>query len=331
MKRMLTGIKPTGKLHLGNYVGAIKQLEEYSKDYEVFLMIADAHSMTFPRNASVQYTDIHEMIAALLSFDLDLNQICVYRQVDISPIFELYWILNCFCNKGLLNRGHAFKSQLENEKEDGEIGVGLYTYAILMASDILSMDADVVPVGQDQKQHLEICRDLAMRVNHFIEKEGLYNNGLNNGLKIPEIMIADTPILVGTDGRKMSKSYGNYIPVFGTTEELRKSVFSVVTNSQSPTEPKEPEILFELFSTVSSQEDIKQLKADYAEGISWKDAKDRTFQALENFVKDKREKFEYWMNNKDKVQAILDTGAQKASEIAAKKVSIIKNSLGFGL
>lgn len=366
-KRILTGIKPTGRLHFGNYVGAIKQIEALMQESsnnihstsEVFLMIPDAHSLTFPRNAKAQHDDIKELIASILSFDLDITKICIYRQTEVPAIFHLYWILNCFCNKGLLNRGHAFKTQLNTHTvdqaadADGEIGVGLYTYAVLMAADILAMDTNIVPVGQDQKQHIEICRDLAIKINSFISAEGMNTNDSkssdtstnistniatnvstnipNNAFIIPDAMISEIPVLPGTDGRKMSKSYNNYIPIFSSSEELRKAVFSVKTNSQGITEPKDPEILFQLFSGVSSQSEIQTLHNLYQTGIGWKEVKDRTYEALERFVKDKRERFDYWMNNPAAMNEVLKTHTQKANQIANATLDRVLQALGFML
>lgn len=320
-KKMMTGIKPTGMLHIGNYVGTIKTILEYSQDYELFLMIADGHALTYPRAADVQYDDNLKLIAALLAFDFDLTKACLYQQTAVKEIFELSWILSCFCNMGLLSRGHAVKMQKDVVAE-GEIGVGLYTYSILMAADILSMDAQIVPVGQDQKQHLEICRDLAIKANFAMKTEGLI---------VPEMLLATQHTLSGTDGRKMSKSYNNTIPLFSTYEQLKKSVYSIPTNSLSPTDPKELDVLFELYSAFANEEDKQGLQKSYETGISWKEVKDRVIDKINSVIAPKREKYDYWINNVEQMQKQMDLGAQKARANANAVLQRTLKNLGLVL
>ena len=318
-KTILTGIKPTGDLHIGNFFGSIQQILEFSEqDVNLFLFIADGHALTFPRDAVTQNKDIWNILAAYLACDIDPNQVCIYKQTDVRAVFELSWILTCFCNKGLLNRSHAYKAVLDSGTTEGEVGLGLYTYPVLMAADILAIESDIVPVGADQKQHVEICRDLAQSVNYYIQTQGLKNdiqsevNGEADGLVIPDVMISETPTVPGLDGRKMSKSYGNVIPLFANNDELKKLIFGIATDSTPLGQKMEKENLYEVYKLFANEDEIKRIEDLYTTGAGWKKVKDTVLEKVISFVEPKREKFLTFRNNQEELQKILNKGAEKA-------------------
>ncbi len=327
MKRVLTGIKPTGYAHLGNYFGAIKPAIELSKDenYECFYFIADYHALTTLKTKDEMKEYFYNIACTWLACGLDPNRVIFYRQSDIKEVFEINWILCNVTPKGLMNRAHAYKAIVENNEQnnfdrDANVNMGLYNYPILMASDILSFGADLVPVGLDQKQHIEIARDIAMAFNKKYQE--VFN--------IPDCYIQENNnTLVGLDGRKMSKSYNNTIQLFTDEKELKKKINKIVTDSKLPGEPKDVNCtinkLYKLFVDENRAKDFEQKLKD---GLSWGEAKNMLFEVANNYIKPMREKFLYFMNNKNLVDEILKQGAIKAQKYAREYLKNVRKAIG---
>ncbi|MBN1115462.1 MAG: tryptophan--tRNA ligase, partial [Oligoflexia bacterium] len=267
-RRTLTGIKPSGELHLGNYLAALKPvLELADSGYEAFCFIANYHAITLPIRAEDLSENTYTHIANWLAFGADKKKgVVFYLQSDIPEIFELTWILSCYTSKGLLDRSHAYKDAISKNKK--AVNLGLYAYPVLMAADILAFDTDVVPVGKDQKQHVEIARDIAGAFN-FEYKEDV--------LRLPEPLIRENVKTVpGVDGEKMSKSYNNIIPVFAEPDKIRKLVAKIKTDSSLPGDPKDPGkcIIFSIYKLFAQDSDVEDLRKRYISGgLGWKDAK----------------------------------------------------------
>ncbi len=325
--RILTGIKPTGILHIGNYFGSIKQLLTYQNhtNDEIFAFIANAHALTNPISRSSYEMYTKSLLAGYLASGINPKKVCIYKQTDIPETFELSWILMCFCTKGVLDRAHAYKSFKDNQKDnDSGIGAGVYTYPILMAADILGTDCDIVPVGIDQKQHVEICRDLAIKINHHITSQGL-----QNVFKVPEIQIEQEQSIIGIDGRKMSKSYDNTIGLFEDEQTLHKLIFGIKTDSSGVAESKVQETLFQLYSIFASEQEIAELGYKYVTGIGWGEVKKIVFQKINDFISPIREKYKYYMTQDKQMEDILKYGADKVRPITQQ---ILHNALhGIGL
>lgn len=327
MKRILTGIKPTGYAHIGNYFGAIKPAIELSQsdNYECFYFLADYHALTTLKTKQ-EFDDYTKNVACTwLACGLDPNKVVFYRQSDIPEIFELNWILSNVTPKGLMNRAHAYKAMVEKNQQNGDdidagVNMGLYNYPILMASDILLFGTNVVPVGLDQKQHIEIARDIA---NSFNAKYG-------KTLVIPEEYINENvAILYGLDGRKMSKSYGNTIQLFGTEENLRKTVNKIVTDSRLPGEPKDIDCtLNKLYKLFATKEEQTQFEEDLKNGLAWGEAKKQLFAVMNRYIAPMREKFDYYMAHFDEVEEMLKNGAEKARKIAKEQLNRVKIAIG---
>ena len=320
MKRILTGITPSGYPHLGNYIGAIKpSLELLDEKCESFLFIADLHALIKVSNPD-RLEELSEAIAlAWLASGLDPNKTNFYRQSDVPEIPELAWILSCIAEKGLLNRAHAYKAAVDQNSESGKkemdegISLGLFSYPLLMASDILTPNATHVPVGRDQQQHLEITRDIAEK----------FNNKYGKFFNVPEAVIQDKKTVLGTDGRKMSKSYNNIIPLLSTEKELKKSVMRIVTNSLEPGEKKvwEDNTLFSIYSSFASDKKQEEMKFLFEDGIGWGDAKQKVFDELNLLLTPIREKFSEQSSNKKYIKEILKSGAEK---VRAQTIPILK-------
>jgi len=328
MKRILTGITPSGYPHLGNYVGAIKpSLDLATEDNESFLFIADLHAI-IKINDAKQLKDLTKGIAlAWLASGLDPEKTYFYRQSDIPEVSELAWILSCVAEKGLLNRSHAYKAATDSNKENGKkdveegISAGLFSYPILMASDILCPNATHVPVGKDQQQHLEITRDIAEK----------FNKKFGSIFNIPEAVINEEKTVLGTDGRKMSKSYNNIIPLLSDEDELKKSVMKIITNSQEPGEKKEWEnnILSSIYSSFANEQCMKELQNKFMDGIGWGDAKKIVFEDLNKLLTPIREKHAELKSKEDYLEEVLQSNAKKVRAFTKPLLEEVKNSIGI--
>jgi tryptophanyl-tRNA synthetase len=326
---VLTGIKPTGQIHLGNYIGAIKPALELAKvdDYQPAYFVADYHGLTKIHNAEEFRNLSYGIAATWLALGLDPNKAIFYRQSDVPEIFELNWILACFAPKGLMNRAHAYKAVVDSNKEsnkDTDFGVdmGLFTYPILMASDILLFQTDIVPVGKDQVQHVEIARDIAEN----------FNKNYGETFKLPDYQIQEeTAVLPGLDGRKMSKSYNNTIPLFEEPKKLQKLINKIKTDSTPPEDPKNPEtsIIFDLYKEFASVSEIETMRDNYLSGISWGEAKKELFQVMNAFLEEPREKYQELMATPETLDEILLAGAEKARAVAKPFLKEIKNNIGI--
>ena len=326
-KRVLTGITTSGIPHLGNLAGAILPAIEASKEKSVssFLFLADYHSLIKNINPDLTHSSSFEIAACWLACGLNPEQVTFYRQSDVPHIFELTWILNCMAAKGLMNRAHAYKAAVaeNNNAVDPDKGItmGLYNYPILMAADILMFKADLVPVGQDQKQHIEMTRDIANRFNHYY----------GDILSIPEAMIDEEKgVLPGNDGRKMSKSYGNTIPIFDTSKKLRKAIMKIKTNSLEPGVPKDSTncSIFKIFQVFGNSDEILNLNKKYQNGIAWGEAKEELFQLLDEKIKPFRNEYEKIIQDKSYVEKTLKEGAEKALNISTPLIEEIRKAVG---
>ena len=328
MKRILTGITPSGYPHLGNYIGAIKpSLDLLDEKCESFLFIADLHAVIKVSDPNKLEELSNAIAMAWLASGLDPNTTSFYRQSDVPEITELAWLLSCITEKGLLNRAHAYKAAVDQNNESGKkemdegISLGLFSYPLLMASDILTPNATHVPVGKDQQQHLEITRDIAEKFN---SKYGKFFN-------VPEAVIQNEKTVLGTDGRKMSKSYNNIIPLLSNEKELRKSVMKIVTNSQEPGEKKEwkDNTLFAIYSSFASVEKQENMKNLFEDGIGWGDAKQKVFEDLNQMLLPIREKFMELSNNKKFIEEILKSGAEKVRLHTIPALKEVKKLVGI--
>nr|AAV29303.1 NT02FT1947 [synthetic construct] len=329
---ILTGVTPSGTPHLGNYIGAIKPAIEMIKNdqYKCMYFIADQHSLIKLCDKKLRQQYIYEIAASWLALGLDPDKAYFYRQSDIPEIMELTWIISTTTAKGLLNRAHAYKAlvdqnlQEENADPDKGITMGLFNYPVLMAADILIFDADLVPVGKDQIQHIEIARDIANRFNHIYQKPVL---------KAPQALTSeDSQTILGLDGRKMSKSYDNTIAIFSTEKKLRKQVMKIITNSQMPEEKKDPNncTIFAIYKSIASQTEIAALEEKYlAGGLGWGDAKQILFEKINEYLRDAREKYDYYINNPKIVDDILNQGAAKVRPLAKDKLKEVKDIIGM--
>ena len=329
MSSILTGITTSGTPHLGNYIGAIKPSLLKIKDAkESFLFLADYHSLIKQQEPELTHRSSLEIASAWLACGLDPKKTFFYRQSRVPQIMELNWILSNTTSKGLLNRAHAYKAAVDLNQEkkikdlDKGISAGTFNYPILMAADILIFDAEIVPVGSDQKQHIEMTRDIALRFNHIY----------GDTFKIPEAYISkDIPLLSGTDGRKMSKSYKNYIELFANEKELQNSINKIVTDSLLPGEPKKTKdsVLFNYFKAFSSKEFLLEVEKMFLDGKGWGDLKKELFTLVDMELKVYREKYYYYLDNPNEVEKILTEGENKVSVIAEKKLSEIRKKVGI--
>ncbi len=316
-KRLVSGVKPTGRIHIGNYFGAIKNFIEMQKDYEAFIFIPNLHALTENTLSQKEIKDFtYNAILDYLGAGLDPENSVFFKQSDVLAHANLAWVFNCLVTVPYLMRAHAYK---DAENKGKEVTAGTFTYPVLMASDILLYDADVVPVGQDQKQHVEYARDIAQK----------FNNQYSELFKLPEPIIhQNTGITPGTDGRKMSKSYGNTIPLFGTDEEITKAVMSITTDSRGRDEEKDPEsiILYQIHRLFNDSED---LKTQYSKGLGYGDAKKMLIQEIIDYVTPMRAKRSYYEKNPEIVREILVKGAMKANDIAMKKLFEVYEAVGL--
>ena len=328
--RLLTGIKPTGTLHLGNYVGAMRPTLSLMNDpsLEAFLFIADAHALTSITDGALLQQQTHAIAAAWLAMGLDPKRVTFYRQTHVPQVFELFWILSCFCPKGLMNRAHAYKAAIQPLKDrnvqdvDQNVSMGLYNYPILMAADILFLKGQRIPVGADQLQHVEIARDVALK----------FNKTYGDVLCVPEAYIQkEAPVLKGLDGQKMSKSYHNVIPLFSDSDTLRRLIFKIKTDSKRPEEPKMWEncTLFDLYQAFSTPSETESIKERYQQGIGWAEMKEHTFQVVDREIAHLRQNYQKWVSEPKKVDDILQEGEARAREEAEKFMKNIRRCVGF--
>lgn len=327
----LTGITTTGTPHLGNYVGAIRPAVQASRSAVAgtsFFFLADLHALVKNRNPGEVAQSSLEVAAAWLAAGLDTERAVFYRQSDIPEIPELTWILTTLTAKGLMNRSHAYKAAVDANRDadvpdpDRGITMGLFCYPILMAADILMFHANRVPVGKDQRQHVEMARDIAQRFNHHYGRL----------LTLPQADIDEhRAVLLGPDGRKMSKSYGNIIPLFCPAKRLRKLIMRVKTNSQTPGEPKDPDdsVLFDIYRSVASSEETAAMRERYAAGIGWAEMKNELYEYLNALLAPGREEYERLLANPGDVEAELRQGAARAREISQPLIRDIRAAVGL--
>lgn len=334
LKVSLTGIKPTGDPHIGNFVGAIRPALELAEQYESIYFIADYHALTTIRDPEVLRRYTRSVAATWMAAGLDPERTVFYRQSDVPEVFELTWILSCVTAKGLMNRAHAYKAALDRNREagtaelDAGVNMGLFNYPILMAVDILIMETDVVPVGKDQVQHVEYAADIAGSFNH------LYGN--QHKLKIPQPLIpeSDTGQAVpGTDGRKMSKSYGNTIPLFVEPSTLRKMIRRIPTDSTPVEESKDPDSssVFQILQQFASPSDTAEVRKRLeAGGMGWGELKDELFQTLDNLLAPLRERYDALMEPTSELDELLVRGAERARHRAGPVLAGVKKAIGAG-
>lgn len=319
-KTILTGVKPTGTLHIGNYVGAIKPAIELghqvNQNGRHIMFVADYHAINAIKDAPLLNRLTKEIACVYLACGLDPNTSLFYRQSDVPELFEMTTILMAYTPKGFMNKAHAYKAAVDKnvargEPTDAGINMGLYTYPVLMASDILSYDTDIVPVGKDQVQHVEIAADIAGAINALYEQDVL---------KIPTSHLTESAqVLPGIDGQKMSKSYNNVIPLFGTDAEIKKAVMGIKTDCQDINDPKNPEdiLLYHIARGVASEEVVAEIKTGLEKGgMGYGTIKKMLLQSIIEEVSEKREKYTYYLTHFDEVEDMLQAGAQKARAIA---------------
>jgi tryptophanyl-tRNA synthetase len=324
-KRILTGITTTGTPHIGNYLGAIKPALELASDFdESFFFLADYHAIIKNSNRNEIEQSVKDVALSWLASGLDPAQSFFYRQSDVPEILELSWILNCVTAKGLMNRSHAYKAAtaLNTTDEDKGISMGLFSYPVLMAADILIFNATHVPVGPDQMQHLEMTRDIAGKFNHSYKKM----------FELPEAITQEADqIILGQDGRKMSKSYKNIIPLLSTEKVLKKSIAKIVTNSLEPGDPKDFNncSVFSLYCHFSSDDEQSDLKESYKNGISWGDAKNKLFEKVNEHIIPIRESYNSLNSNKDLINELLAEGSAKVRPMAKELLLEVRDSIGI--
>lgn len=327
---ILTGITTTGTPHLGNYVGAILPAIEASRrqDVDTYYFLADYHALIKCQDPERVRQSTLEIAATWLALGLDTERSIFYRQSDIPEVLELTWMLTCVTAKGLMNRAHAYKAALaENQAvpdrdPDQGVTLGLFCYPVLMAADILLFNAHKVPVGKDQIQHLEMTRDIAARFNYLYGEHFV----------LPEAVVDEnTAILLGLDGRKMSKSYNNTIPLFVPAKQLRKLIMRIKTNSQPPGEPKDPDssVLFSIYQAFASAQEVADMRQRYAEGIAWGEMKECLFEYLNVRLAEPRERYQALLSAPDHIEKVLREGAAKAREYSMPFLGRLRQAVGI--
>ncbi|WP_372387876.1 tryptophan--tRNA ligase [Xanthomonas axonopodis] len=329
--RVLTGITTSGTPHLGNYVGAIRPAIQASAgaDTESFYFLADLHSLIKAQDPARTQRSTLEIAATWLACGLDPDKVWFYRQSDVPETTELMWLLTCVAGKGILNRAHAYKAAVDKNRADGEdedagVTAGLFMYPVLMAADILIFNAHKVPVGRDQIQHIEMARDFAQRFNHVYGRDFF---------TLPEAVIDEqVSTLPGLDGRKMSKSYSNTIPLFAPREELRKLVFSILTDSRAPGEAKDTQgsALFQLYQAFATPQESAVFAQAFADGIGWGDAKQQLFERIDQEIAPLRTRYEALMAEPAKIEAILRAGgARLRARYATPLLAELRDAVGL--
>ena len=328
-KRVLTGITTSGTPHLGNYVGAIRPAVEasLSGSFDSFFFLADYHALIKCQDPDRVHQSTLEIAAAWLALGLDPDKVTFYRQSDIPEIPQLTWFLTCMTAKGLMNRAHAYKGAVQANEESGEnidsaVTMGLFSYPILMAADILMFNAHIIPVGRDQIQHVEMARDIAQRFNHHY----------GDHFVLPSAQVdEDASVLQGLDGRKMSKSYGNTIPLFLSEKQLKKHINKIKTNLLEPGEPKDPSdsTVFQIWQAFASPDQTATMREAFAEGIAWGEAKKQLFELINGQLEEPREKYLELIANPSRVESVLQQGAEKARQHSQDLMSVLRNSVGI--
>ena len=332
MKTVLTGVKPTGDVHLGNLLGSIRPAIEMSKSSEFdrsLYFIADAHALTAIKDPKVFNQYVYEGAATWIALGLDTKNSIFFKQSDVKEVFELNWMLSCMTPKGDMNRAHSYKDRVQKNNDEGRdqdhgVNIGLYTYPILMSADILLYDSNVVPVGKDQIQHVEIARSIAGRTNEYFGEGTL--------VEPQEVIQESGSYIPGLDGRKMSKSYGNIIPLWGSEKKLKKTINKIVTDTSAPEDPKDPNDcnIMEIYRLFATSSQVQELEDRYRKGIGWGHAKAELFEVVNEYLKAPREEFERLMANKNELDDILEDGASRAREVAQKTMKRVRERLtGF--
>jgi tryptophanyl-tRNA synthetase len=329
IKRVLTGITTTGTPHLGNYVGAIRPaiLASQQPGVEAYFFLADFHALIKCQDPERIHQSTKEIAATWLALGLNPENVVFYRQSDVPEITELCWILTCQAAKGLLNRAHAYKAVVEQNITDGQdadnaVTMGLFSYPVLMAADILMFNATHVPVGRDQTQHLEMTRDIAQRFNHHFGETFV----------LPETVVEEHgDVLQGLDGRKMSKSYNNTIPLFLDEKSLQKHINKIKTNLLEPGVPKDPHdsTVFQIWRAFATEEQTLEMRQKFADGIAWGQAKKELFELINLHLSDARVKYQALMDDPTRIENVLQQGAAKARKEAAPLLAKIRRAVGL--
>jgi tryptophanyl-tRNA synthetase len=327
--RILTGITTTGQAHLGNYVGAIKPAIKASKNKEIesFYFLADYHALIKCQDPEEIHRSTLEIAACWIALGLDIDNAVFYRQSDIPEIPELTWLLSCMTAKGLMNRAHAYKSAMQqnvdaNEDADTGVTMGLFSYPVLMAADILMFNASHIPVGRDQIQHVEMARDIAQRFNHHY---GEY-------FELPEAKVDDNAaVLQGLDGKKMSKSYGNTIPLFLSEKQMKKHINKIKTNLLEPGEAKDANssTVFQIWQAFATEDQCHIMREEFANGIAWGEAKKRLFELVNAEIAPARERYAELLNSPQEIEDILQAGAQRARSISRPFIEELRAAVGI--
>lgn len=320
-KRVLSGIQPSGKLHLGNYFGMIKRMVEYQASSDLFCFIANLHSLTTVQDPEALKKLTLEAATDMLALGIDPEKSHFWVQSDVPEVTELTWILSCISSMGMMERAHSYKDKIAKGIQPS---LGLFNYPVLMAADILLIQAESVPVGKDQKQHLEMTRDLATKFNHHF--------GETFVIPEPDIqeMVATVP---GTDGQKMSKSYGNTIPIFGTEKEIKKAVMGIVTDSKGVEDPKDPDTcnVFAMYQLFTSPSELEEMEAAYRKGgMGYGDAKKKLLEKIQLHFAPYQEKRAHLEANPQKVEEILEAGAEKVRKISLETLKKVREKTGLG-
>ena len=325
-KIVLTGIKPTGMPHFGNYIGALKPMIESAKTQKTIMFIADLHALNTIYDPKTVREHTYQAAAIMMALGIDLNNTLMFRQSDVEQIYQLNTLLMNVTPKGLMNRAHSYKAAMDKNIANGVdvdagVNMGLYTYPILMSADILLYGADIVPVGADQKQHVEFARDIA----------GHFNAIYGETFKLPEPVIGkESGLIPGLDGRKMSKSYDNTIPLMAPENELKKKIMRIITDSKTPEESKNPDesTIFQLYKHFATEPEIAEFADMFRrDGMGYGTAKTILFEKINGAIKDARTEYERLMENKHEIDAVLNHGAQQAKQIAERMMQRVKKAM----
>ena len=318
-KRILSGVQPSGLLHIGNYFGMIKRMIHFQESSDLFCFIANYHSLTSLSNKEELEKNTFTSFCDILALGLDPSKSTVWVQSHVSEVTELAWILSNFTSVGMMERSTSYKDKINKGLKPN---MGLFSYPILMASDILLFHSDIVPVGKDQKQHLEMTRDIAIK----------FNNAFGDVLTVPDIDIDEnTDIVTGIDDQKMSKSYNNTIPIFGDEKYIKDQVMNIITDSAGLNEPKDINTpLFKIYSLFLDQNKVEELKERYnTPGLKYMDVKNELFNCIMEYFSDQRARRDEYFNNPDSVYDLMKLGQEKAKSIAAETIEDVKKSIGM--